>query len=360
MAIYHLSIKTVSRSSGRSAVAAAAYRSGTRLADERTGEVADYRRKRGVERSEIVTPATAPAWARDREALWNAAERAERRKNSVTAREYEVALPAELSPRQRQEAAREFACWLAERFGVAADIAIHAPGEEGDQRNHHAHILTTTRALGMAGLGAKTRALDDRRSGAVEEVRATWAETINRALERARMAERVDHRSHARRGIEEAPTVHLGPAASAMERRGMETERGGINRLILAANQALCTARQAFFDIREKITKGIQRALSAYIERLEELKRTNGAIFEIEIAGIELDLARKYYNTGDYAPAGLYGTRISKEAGEIWRERERNREAAKRSTVPDKTAEPSRNRQTSRKRNRSRDFGMDM
>ena len=247
MAIYHCSVKTVSRSSGRSAVAAAAYRAGEKIEDKRLGLIHDYSRKQGVEHTEIILPefADAPAWAVEREALWNAAEAAESRKNSVTAREYEVALPAELSAHQRQEAARAFGGWLADRFGVAADIAVHAPGREGDSRNHHAHILTTTREVGPDGLGAKTRALDAPQSGAVEEVRAQWAETVNAHLERAGVVERVDHRSHARRGIEDAATVHLGPAAAAMERRGTETDRGGINRLALAANQALRAARQA-------------------------------------------------------------------------------------------------------------------
>ena len=148
-------------------------------------------------------------------------------------------------PARRAIAARAFAGWLANRFGVAADIAVHAPGREGDCRNHHAHILTTTREVGPDGLGAKTRVQDARRSGAVEEVRAQWAETVNASLERAGVGERVDHRSHARRGSEEAPTVHLGPAAAAMERRGTWTDRGGINRFALAANHALRAARQA-------------------------------------------------------------------------------------------------------------------
>lgn len=256
MAIYHLAIKTVSRSTGRSAVAAAAYRSGQLLADERTGVVADYRRKGGVEHVEIVAPADAPAWVHDRAALWNAAEAAEKRKNSVTAREYEIALPAEVSAEQRQQAARAFGGWLAERFGVVADIAIHAPGGEGDQRNHHAHILTTARAVGPEGLGAKTRELDDRQSGAVEEVRAKWAAIANAALERAQRAERVDHRSYERRGVEAAPTVHLGPAAAAMERRGVETERGGINRLARAANLALAQARQIVERAGQALSRG--------------------------------------------------------------------------------------------------------
>ena len=277
MAIYHFSVKTVSRARGRSAVAAAAYRSGTRLADERTGEMCDYRRKQGVEHSEIMAPTEAPGWARKREALWNAAEAAERRKNSVTAREYEIALPAELSSWQRQEAARAFAGWLVARFGVAADIAIHAPGKEGDQRNHHVHILTTTRAMGTEGLGAKTRELDDRRSGAVEAARATWAEIANGALEWARVAERVDHRSHARQGIEDAPTIHLGPAAAALARRGMETERGSANRLIHLANQALKGARL----VVEQAGSGLREAANQVMDR--------GARIMAELGRMDMD-----------------------------------------------------------------------
>lgn len=260
MALYHLSIKTVSRSSGRSAVAAAAYRSGTKLHDSRLGETADYSRKGGVEHTEIVVPDIAPEWASDREQLWNAAEAAENRKNSVTAREYEVALPAELSAAERRVLARGFAQWLSQRFGVAADVAIHAPGKAGDQRNHHAHILTTTRNLGVDGLGAKTRELDDKKSGAVGEVRQEWENRLNQALERAQREERVDHRSHARRGVEEAPTIHLGPSATAMERRGVETERGGFNRLVRHANAALGRARQVFEKASEKAKQAKQAA----------------------------------------------------------------------------------------------------
>ena len=144
MAIYHLSVKAVSRSKGQSAVASAAYRSGDALTDEREGKTHDYTRRRGVEASFIVAPAGCE-WAHDRAALWNAAEATEKRKNSTVAREYELALPAELDGAAREALARQFAAAVVERFGVAADIAIHAPGGEGDQRNHHAHILTTTR-----------------------------------------------------------------------------------------------------------------------------------------------------------------------------------------------------------------------
>ena len=109
MAIYHLSVKTISRSAGRSATAAAAYRAGVEIADERTGEVHDYRRKGGVESADIVLPDGAPEWATNRGALWNAAEKAEKRKDACVAREYEVALPAELSPAERRRLAPAFA-----------------------------------------------------------------------------------------------------------------------------------------------------------------------------------------------------------------------------------------------------------
>ena len=252
MASYHLSVKTVKRSAGRSATAAAAYRAAERIACEREGRVHDYGRKQGVEAVVLVVPEHAPEWACDRERLWNAAEAAERRKDSVVAREWEVALPAELGPEGRLELARAFAGCLVERYGVAADVAIHAPHREGDQRNWHAHVLTTTRAMGEDGLGAKTGALDTRATGGAEitAMREVWAGMQNEALERAERErgleagelDRVDHRSLAAQreaalvrgdreraeGLERAPEVKLGPAASAMERRAQrEAEREG-------------------------------------------------------------------------------------------------------------------------------------
>ena len=151
MAIYHLSVKPVSRGGGRSATAAAAYRAAELVHDHTTGEAFDYTRKRGVEHTEIVLPTAAAKrdinWARDREALWNAAEQAENRSNSRVAREYEVALPHELTELQRRELVRAFAAEIANRHGVAVDVAIHAPHREGDDRNHHAHLLATTRVI---------------------------------------------------------------------------------------------------------------------------------------------------------------------------------------------------------------------
>jgi hypothetical protein len=228
MAIYHLSVKTFKRSSGQSATAAAAYRSGQEIRDERTGEIHDYRKKEGIESSEIIAPARAPGWATDREQLWNKAEESERRKNAVVAREFEIALPSELTKEQRRELAVKFAKELVERHGFAADICIHKPSREGDQRNHHAHILVTTRRIGPEGFTEKTRELDERINRGPKEFehwRERFAKLTNEALEKHRHQERVDHRTLKAQGIERAPTQHLGPRATAIERKAGQLSR---------------------------------------------------------------------------------------------------------------------------------------
>ncbi len=219
MAIYHLSVKTISRSSGRSATAAAAYRAGCKITDERTGEIHDYTHKGGVVSAELHLPENAPAWASDRAALWNAAEVAETRKNSTVAREFEIALPAELTQEQRRELANELAREIVKKHGCGVDVCIHEPNKKGDQQNHHAHILLTTRRLSLDGFGEKTRELDERTSGAVDHWRDRFAQLQNAALERAGHNARVDHRSLENQGIEREPTVHLGVAATGFERR---------------------------------------------------------------------------------------------------------------------------------------------
>jgi ATP-dependent exoDNAse (exonuclease V) alpha subunit len=228
MAIYHLSVKAVSRSAGRSATAAAAYRAGCEITDQRTGEVHDYTRKGGVESADIVLPDGAPEWATDRAALWNAAEAAERRKDACVAREFEVALPDELSPAERRRLAVDFAKEMANREGCAVDVAIHAPGKEGDSRNHHAHILRTTRKVGLDGLTDKldTEKAGRNRTADLDAVRTRWAELTNERLRENGIEARVDHRSLKDQGIDREPTSHMGPAVAAMERRGVKTEVG--------------------------------------------------------------------------------------------------------------------------------------
>jgi hypothetical protein len=274
MASYHLSVKTIKRSAGRTATAAAAYRAGERIECQREGRLHDYTRKSGIEETFIVAPETAPAWAQDRAALWNAAEASETPRNAVTAREWELSLPSEISAEDRSQITREFAEQLVSRYGVAVDVAIHAPNREGDQRNHHAHVLTTTRQLEPVGFTTKTRVLDSAKTGGaeIEQMRGVWAELQNRALERAGEVERVDHRSLEKQReaaldkgdevkaeeLDRDPELKLGPAANSMERRekaaaerdGREyvpvTERGAV---VHAARQA----RMAFQDMRERL-----------------------------------------------------------------------------------------------------------
>lgn len=237
MAIYHLSMKIISRNSGYSAVASAAYRSGSLMLDERTGLTHDYTRKSGVAEAVILTPATAPAWCTNRAELWNAVEKAERRKNSQLAREIELAIPRELP----QDAARETVlAFVRENFvsqGMIADVAFH----HMDKTNPHAHIMLTTRAVGPAGFGGKVRDWNDRTHA--ETWRASWADHANRALANAGYQEEIDHRSYERQGLEKTPGIHLGKSACAMETRGIETERGEQNRLINRLNLEIQISR---------------------------------------------------------------------------------------------------------------------
>ncbi len=287
MASYHLSVKTIKRSAGRSATAAAAYRSASVIACDREGRMHDYTAKRGVEACFILAPEGAPDWVQDRAALWNAAEARETRSNSVTAREWELALPSEISDAARIDIARAFAQQLVERYGVAADVAIHAPHREGDQRNHHAHILTTTRVLSTEGLTDKTRILDAASTGGpeIEAMRGYWAELQNRAFELAGQEERVDHRSlEVQREealslgdvlkaeeLDREPELKLGPAANAIERRekfAAEAEGRDYEPLTQRGARVHATrqARALFAEMRERL----ELARDAWTEAREE------------------------------------------------------------------------------------------
>lgn len=226
MAIYHLSSQIISRAKGRSAVAAAAYRSGERLLDERTGLVHDYTRKQGIAETFIEAPENAPSWVSDRQELWNAVESKERRKDSQLCRELDIALPVELSEAQQTELLRGY---VREQFaarGMVADVAIH----RGDRGNPHAHVMLTMRGVGPEGFEGKDRSWNDRQLH--QEWRRSWERHANRELERVGSFERIDHRSHEDRGIDRAPTVHEGPDVREMEARGIRTDRGELNRRV--------------------------------------------------------------------------------------------------------------------------------
>ena len=224
MAVYRFSAKIIGRSGGKSACAAAAYRAGERIMDERTGLEHDYRRRSGVLYTEIITPENTPEWMQDRSALWNAAEAAERRKDAQLAREVQLSLPHELEDWQRVQMVQEFVRAEFVDRGMIADIAVHAPDRQGDERNHHAHVMLTLRDLTGEGFGPKNREWNA--SALLEHWRERWADFQNRFLERAGSRERVDHRSYEAQGIDKEPEPKLGPTACKMEREGKASERG--------------------------------------------------------------------------------------------------------------------------------------
>ncbi|MFN3825995.1 MAG: MobQ family relaxase [Micavibrio sp.] len=230
MAIYHCSLKVFSRSEGHSAVAAAAYRSGSILMDERSGKTHRYHKRTGVADTFILVPPFAPKSFLSRAALWNAAEASETRKNARVAREVILALPHELDLSARKTLARDMAAYLVERYRVAVDVALHSPyGKDGhDPRNHHAHLLFTTREISKDGLGKKTRILDDKEHGPqeIEAIRAVWEALANAALEQAGIESRIDRRTLMDQGIDRIPEIHIGPEGKAGAAERQSRSRG--------------------------------------------------------------------------------------------------------------------------------------
>ena len=302
VAIYHLSMKPLCRTQGRSAVAAAAYRAGELLTNERDGLVHAYTGRRGIDHTEIVLPQAAAGvggvggdsgsrgagaaavadWAADRGTLWNAAEFAEKRSDARTAREFILALPHELDDAQRLELTRGFASHLADRYGAAVDVAIHQPHEGKDLRNRHAHLLVTTRQVLPGGFGEKTLLEWDNKRLLSQDlptsqmqlrtIRQEWEEQTNRALGRAGHDIRVDHRSHLERGLEIEPTQHVGVHATGVVRRGGDVDRRRIDPAAAQRNAvrirerpeevlSIITGEKSVFDRHD-----IARALHRYID----------------------------------------------------------------------------------------------
>ena len=236
--MFFMQISSVARGAGRRATAAAAYRAGERIRDERSGALINYGRRRDVLHTEIFLPGQFDglpvSWARNRQKLWNTAEHVEKRHNARVAREYQVSLPAELNAGQRIALARAFSRHLAERYKVAVDLAVHEPRPGGDPRNFHAHLLTTTREVTPAGLGAKAgldlQALERRRRELPDHrqeyliLRERWATFVNEALREANVAARVDHRSLAAQGIDREPLPRIPLMQLKMEQRGVRSE----------------------------------------------------------------------------------------------------------------------------------------
>ena len=293
IAIYHCSIKIVSRGKGKSAVAAAAYRSGEKLTNEWDGLTHDYTKKGGVVHSEILLPAHAPPAFSDRSILWNSVELSEKSNNAQLAREVEIALPVELSREEQTRLVREYCSSQFVSRGMIADFNLHDTGSG----NPHAHILLTMRPLDERGAWLpkskkeyvldengekirlpsgryKTRKVDlvdwnDRENA--EVWRRAWADLANEFLERNDCPERIDHRSYERQGIDQLPTVHVGVSATQMEKKGIVTERGELNRNIKAANRILREIRRLVRGLKDWITE-LKERKAALLESLAEAR----------------------------------------------------------------------------------------
>ncbi len=275
IAIYHWNIGIVSRGKGKSAVAAAAYRSGEKLTNEWDGMTHDYTRKGGVVHTEIMLPPHAPPSFSDRSTLWNSVELYEKAGNAQLAREIDAALPIELSREEQIRLVREYCSSQFVSRGMCVDFAIH----DTDSGNPHCHIMLTMRPLDERGAWAakskkeydldengerirlpsgryKTHKVDLTGWNDKDNTllwRKAWADFTNDFLERNGSPERIDHRSNAERGIDEIPTVHMGVAACQMEKKGIATEKGELNRNIQKANRLIREIRAQIGKLKEWI-----------------------------------------------------------------------------------------------------------
>ncbi|MBN8808261.1 MAG: Ti-type conjugative transfer relaxase TraA [Sphingomonas sp.] len=234
MAIYHFSAKVISRANGSSALAAAAYRSASRLHDERIDRHHDFSNKAGVVYSEVLLPDGAPEHLSDRERLWNEVETVELRKDSQLAREIEFAIPRELDQPEGIRLAREFVQAEFVDRGMIADLNVHRDvGADGEPKPH-AHVMLTTREVGDGGFGAKVR--DWNRTDLLQHWREAWAEHVNARLAELDIDARVDHCSLEAQGIDLEPQHKIGPAASRMAGQGVDAERLVEHHAIARAN----------------------------------------------------------------------------------------------------------------------------
>ncbi|ENV35450.1 MobQ family relaxase [Acinetobacter gerneri] len=275
MAIYHFSIKNIGRSNGRSAVAAAAYRSGEKLVDSVYGKEQDYTKKSGIEYKNIYVPSHANENLLDRQTLWNEVEKSELKKNGdlkLTARlakEFEIAFPHEVDADTRKRMLDELAQTLVKNHNVVVDAVIHAPHTKSgsDERNYHAHIMFTTRSINEQGeLGKKAREFNDDGKNLTLAYRELWANMVNRELEQIGTQERVSHLSYSDLKYDLEPTVHEGSMITQLRRQGIDTE-------ISLKNDAI-KARNAEKLEYEQIIKGLDQEIIATNSVLTDLKRS--------------------------------------------------------------------------------------
>lgn len=305
MAIYHLSTKPISRSSGRSAVASIAYRAGIAITDERLGKTYDYSKRHGVLWTGLATPNDVKI---DRNELWNLAEKSENRSNSRTAREIVINIPHELMQGDQgtgKMLAYEFASQLSEKYQVAVDVAVHAPDKQGDNRNFHAHLLLTTRKieqdrhgkikltdksqLEMSNTQLKQAGLLSNQDE-LKEIRKAWADLTNEYLAEHGIDERIDHRSHKDRGLDTLPTVKMGWQATELERNGIRTDVGDKNRDIKAYNASIALrddiqkqlnqSKDKYHDSEQRPLYSTSRPYEATAGRADSLQQERGGVLQ--------------------------------------------------------------------------------
>ena len=281
MALYHYSAQIISRSAGKSAVAAAAYRAGEKLWDERYGKQYDYRKKQGVAHSEILLPVGAPDWMSERQMLWNQIEAIEKHPRAQLCREFTVALQSELSVEQNLELLQGF---LQEQFvsrGMVIDLAVHYPIDQDKKadepcQNPHAHVMYPLRQVVGDGFGNKLRGTFSEHQAELLAEREAWAKHVNAALAKAGIEERVDHRSLAEQGIERLPQIHLGVHAHGMRQKALKKrcdlpERAELLAAILRQNAEQSVKAQALAmaeEVEESPTgRGGQLGMMESMER---------------------------------------------------------------------------------------------
>ena len=336
MAIYHFSVKAISRADGRSAIAAAAYRSGEKLIDQKQQKEQDYTRKTGVEFKKIYAPDNAKVELLDRQSLWNIVEKVENRKNSVLAREFEIAFPQELNAEQRQQLLDDLCKKIVERHNVIVDAVIHAPHTRGgsDERNYHAHILFTSRQLDKdTGEFSKNKFRDFNKEKSSETVaawRKDFADLANHYLEKNNFDARIDHRSYADRGIDLEATWHEGSAVTAMKRKyereqlkPIEERNLKIIMPTIALENDAIKARNAEKLAHEQIIKGLDQEIILEERRLNQLKLEHSQLVQPPIKPLEQQPQTQKATATDARNAiSKYKTTIDEVASQVFLEQQ--------------------------------------
>ncbi len=378
----HYRIKISSRGKKQSAVAQAAYQSGDCLVDERTNHIKNYGKKRGIIHTEILLPENAPREYGDRNTLWNAVEASEKNWNAQLARRIEIALPIELTVQKSAAMIREYCKEQFVSKGMIADIAIHDPDPPG--HNPHAHIMLTMRPMDQNGrwMEKAHRAFElDEAGNRIRDAdgnwkfkkvcttdwndpenavqwREAWEKIQNRYLEKSGRSERVSMKSYKEQGIDRIPTVHMGPAVTAMERRGIQTDIGNLNREIRKVNRLIATLKKAISEIAGWIVniwnrrKEIERELpfrelleerfASYMERNREEVQKMPEEFRYQMIRINEHETAAFENMMDYLRrkeiedgVGLYShiVGLEKEQAKIREQLQKTRDSAEKYQV---------------------------